>query len=208
MRRDAASGTGYCRYSGAHATPEFAIQELRSLPDPGAPQRARWSCAGRRPKPSSPTRYLLDTREDQDFTHSDPWRVLRIQSEFVEGFGALAGLGPAISVFGSARTPRGSERYIQAEKIGGLIAAAGRGSDNRWRTRGHGGGKQGRRARPAGSRLGWASSFLSRPGSTNGWTWASTSGTSLRERRCSSSTRRDLSSCPAATEPWMNFSRR
>lgn len=69
--------------------------------------------------------YLLDTREDQDFTHTDPWRVLRIQSEFVEGFGALSGLGPAISVFGSARTKRGSERYAQAEKIGELIAAAG-----------------------------------------------------------------------------------
>ena len=36
--------------------------------------------------------------------HTDPWRVLRIQAEFVEGFGALAELGPAISVFGSART--------------------------------------------------------------------------------------------------------
>ena len=42
--------------------------------------------------------------------HADPWRVLRIQSEFVEGFGGLAELGPAISVFGSARTtiPPGS----------------------------------------------------------------------------------------------------
>ena len=38
--------------------------------------------------------------------HTDPWRVLRIQAEFVEGFGALAELGPAVSVFGSARTPR------------------------------------------------------------------------------------------------------
>ncbi len=39
-----------------------------------------------------------------DWLHNDPWRVLRIQSEFVEGFGTLAELGPAVSVFGSART--------------------------------------------------------------------------------------------------------
>jgi uncharacterized protein (TIGR00730 family) len=95
-----------------------------ALPDPA---RRKGSVVLRRSqaKTEQSDAYLLDTREDEDFTHSDPWRVLRIQSEFVEGFGALAGLGPAISVFGSARTPRGSERYIQAEKIGELIAAAG-----------------------------------------------------------------------------------
>ncbi len=48
---------------------------------------------------------LLDSRGPSDWVHTDPWRVMRIQSEFVEGFGALAELGPAISVFGSARTP-------------------------------------------------------------------------------------------------------
>ncbi len=54
--------------------------------------------------------------------HQDPWRVLRIQSEFVEGFGALADLGPAISVFGSARTKPGTPVYEVAEEIGRLIA--------------------------------------------------------------------------------------
>ena len=48
---------------------------------------------------------LLDSRGPTDWVHADPWRVLRIQAEFVEGFGALAELGPAIAVFGSARTP-------------------------------------------------------------------------------------------------------
>ena len=48
---------------------------------------------------------LLDSRGPSDWVHTDPWRVLRIQAEFVEGFGALAELGPAVSVFGSARTP-------------------------------------------------------------------------------------------------------
>ena len=47
---------------------------------------------------------LLDTEGDSDWVHTDPWRVMRIQSEFVEGFGALAELPSAISVFGSART--------------------------------------------------------------------------------------------------------
>lgn len=61
----------------------------------------------------------------EDFTHTDPWRVLRIQSEFVEGFGTLADLGPAIAVFGSARTPRGSARYEQAVAVGRLLGEAG-----------------------------------------------------------------------------------
>ncbi|WP_333810946.1 TIGR00730 family Rossman fold protein [Timonella senegalensis] len=47
---------------------------------------------------------LLDTSQNSSWVHDDPWRVMRIQSEFVEGFGALAELGPAISIFGSART--------------------------------------------------------------------------------------------------------
>ena len=47
---------------------------------------------------------LLDARGQSEWVHTDPWRVLRIQSEFVEGFGLLAELGAAVSVFGSART--------------------------------------------------------------------------------------------------------
>jgi hypothetical protein len=57
--------------------------------------------------------------------HTDPWRVLRIQAEFVEGFGALAELGPAIAVFGSARTPAESPTYALAEQLGGELARAG-----------------------------------------------------------------------------------
>jgi uncharacterized protein (TIGR00730 family) len=69
--------------------------------------------------------YLLDTKEFKDFTHTDPWRVLRIQAEFVEGFGTLADLGPAVSVFGSARAPRQSARYQQAQEIGRRLVQAG-----------------------------------------------------------------------------------
>jgi len=68
---------------------------------------------------------LLDNKGDTDWVHSDPWRVLRIQSEFVEGFGALADVGPAISVFGSARTPRESPDYAKGIEVGRLLAEAG-----------------------------------------------------------------------------------
>ena len=68
---------------------------------------------------------LLDSRGPSDWVHTDPWRVLRIQSEFVEGFGMLAELGPAISVFGSARTPRDHSEYAFAERLGRALAGAG-----------------------------------------------------------------------------------
>lgn len=68
---------------------------------------------------------LLRGADEADWLHGDPWRVLRIQSEFVEGFGALAELGPAISVFGSARTRSDHPDYIAGERIGKLLAEAG-----------------------------------------------------------------------------------
>jgi uncharacterized protein (TIGR00730 family) len=68
---------------------------------------------------------LLDTRGPTDWVHADPWRVLRIQSEFVEGFGALAELGPAVSVFGSARSRPGQHDYDKAIEVGRKLADAG-----------------------------------------------------------------------------------
>ncbi len=68
---------------------------------------------------------LLDTRGASDWVHTDPWRVLRIQAEFVEGFGALAELGPAIAVFGSARTTRDHPAYATSEEVGRKLAEAG-----------------------------------------------------------------------------------
>lgn len=55
-----------------------------------------------------------------DFLDSDPWRIMRIQAEVVEGFGAFANLGPAISVFGSARTKPGHRHYELASRIAAL----------------------------------------------------------------------------------------
>jgi uncharacterized protein (TIGR00730 family) len=68
---------------------------------------------------------LLDRRGPTDWVHTDPWRVLRIQSEFVEGFGLLAELPRAVSVFGSARTPRDHPHYEAGVRIGAELARAG-----------------------------------------------------------------------------------
>jgi uncharacterized protein (TIGR00730 family) len=68
---------------------------------------------------------LLDRRGPTDWVHTDPWRVLRIQSEFVEGFGLLAELPRAVSVFGSARTPRDHSHYAAGVQLGAALAQAG-----------------------------------------------------------------------------------
>src|SRR6185437_14803311 len=75
--------------------------------------------------PTTTDQRLLDERGPTDWVHTDPWRVLRIQSEFVEGFGALAELGPAVSVFGSARTTPDDAVYAMAEKVGAALVHAG-----------------------------------------------------------------------------------
>jgi uncharacterized protein (TIGR00730 family) len=62
---------------------------------------------------------------DTSFIHTDTWRTLRIMSEFVEGFDALATAPPAVSVFGSARITEGDPSYEAAREIGSLLADAG-----------------------------------------------------------------------------------
>ncbi|MFF1529806.1 TIGR00730 family Rossman fold protein [Cellulomonas sp. NPDC058312] len=68
---------------------------------------------------------LLSRGEGAGWLHGDPWRVMRIQSEFVEGFGALAELGPAVSVFGSARTLPEHADFAMGEAVGRKLAEAG-----------------------------------------------------------------------------------
>jgi uncharacterized protein (TIGR00730 family) len=68
---------------------------------------------------------LLDRRGPSDWVHTDPWRIMRIQAEFVEGFGLLAELGQAVSVFGSARSRPGTPEYELAVEIAGGLAEAG-----------------------------------------------------------------------------------
>ncbi|MFD6857433.1 TIGR00730 family Rossman fold protein [Rhodococcus sp. NPDC060090] len=68
---------------------------------------------------------LLDRRGPADWVHTDPWRVLRIQSEFVEGFGALAEVPRAVAVFGSARTPTDHADYELGRRLGTALVEAG-----------------------------------------------------------------------------------
>src|SRR5580765_2930620 len=75
--------------------------------------------------PSTTDQRLLDSRGPSDWVHTDPWRVLRIQAEFVEGFGALSELPRAVSVFGSARTGRDHPQYATARRIGAALAREG-----------------------------------------------------------------------------------
>ncbi len=79
---------------------------------------------GQVPRTTSDQRLLAPT-DDASWVSGDPWRVMRIQSEFVEGFGALAAVGPAVSVFGSARTKPDSPEYAMACEVGRGLAEAG-----------------------------------------------------------------------------------
>lgn len=65
------------------------------------------------------------TASEPNFTHSDPWRVLRIMSEFVSGFDALAELAPAVTLFGSARVREGDPMYTTAIEVARLLGEAG-----------------------------------------------------------------------------------
>lgn len=78
-----------------------------------------------RPAGSTTDQRLLDSSGHGDWVHTDPWRVMKIQAEFVEGFNDLSEVGPAVSVFGSARTPKDHPTYAQAEAVGRGLAEAG-----------------------------------------------------------------------------------
>jgi uncharacterized protein (TIGR00730 family) len=70
---------------------------------------------------------LLAPPRDPDFVHQDPWRALRILGEFVDGFDALARVGRAVAVFGSARMPADSPYYEAAIRVGQGLAERGYG---------------------------------------------------------------------------------
>src|SRR4051812_25443719 len=70
-------------------------------------------------------RKLLEPTARPAFLDTDPWRALRILAEFVDGFDALAEIGKAITVFGSARVSEGDPAYKMAREIGRLLALEG-----------------------------------------------------------------------------------
>ena len=71
----------------------------------------------------SPAQAQAPTRAG-DFVHTDPWRVFRIMGEFVEGFDALANLGPAVTIFGSARVKPDHPQYALARETARLVGEA------------------------------------------------------------------------------------
>lgn len=78
------------------------------------------------PKPTSDEQ-LLSTAETgaESFIHTDPWRVFRIMGEFVEGFESLTQLGPAVTIFGSARTQPDHPQYQKAVELAYNLGKAG-----------------------------------------------------------------------------------
>jgi uncharacterized protein (TIGR00730 family) len=80
-----------------------------------------------RPQKGTEDRKLLMRRPYADvaFLESDAWRALRILGEFVDGFDELAKLGPAVSIFGSARTDDSDPMYRQARALAARLAEHG-----------------------------------------------------------------------------------
>ena len=64
---------------------------------------------------------LLESGADHAWKHADPWRVLRIQGEFVAGFDALSDLPKAVTVYGSARTKEDAPEYAQGIDLGAKL---------------------------------------------------------------------------------------
>jgi uncharacterized protein (TIGR00730 family) len=77
-------------------------------------------------EPMTEDEKLLQTPPPGDsFTKTDPWRVMRITAEFVEGFDTLASVDRGVTVFGSARTSPDDPHYAAAQEVSRLLAEAG-----------------------------------------------------------------------------------
>src|ERR1700681_828942 len=69
--------------------------------------------------------HALERAMHFDFTVTDPWRVFRIMSEFVEGFDSLSHIPPSVAIFGSARLILEDPAYVAAVETARLLAKAG-----------------------------------------------------------------------------------
>jgi uncharacterized protein (TIGR00730 family) len=87
---------------------------------------ATLNLAARQARPTEDEQLLTPPRvEEVRFTDTDPWRVLRIMGEFVQGFDLLAELGPAVTIFGSARVREGDVQYEAAVDLARTLGEAG-----------------------------------------------------------------------------------
>ena len=62
---------------------------------------------------------------EMHMSNEEPWRIFRIMAEFVEGFDELATIGPAVSIFGSARIKPGEKYYELASDTAKEVVKAG-----------------------------------------------------------------------------------
>ncbi len=99
-----------------------------SLSEPGRQAGASWTVddAIRTHAPvTEDEKFLQRPSPDWDFTRTDPWRVMRIMGEFIEGFDTLAPIEKGVSIFGSARTHPDDPMYKCAQEVARLLAEAG-----------------------------------------------------------------------------------
>lgn len=83
------------------------------------------------PKEETPLEQIKELKHEHeraihtDYTLTDPWRVMRIMSEFVEGFDALSHIPPSVTIFGSARFNPEDKEYQLATETARLLGEAG-----------------------------------------------------------------------------------
>ncbi|MCB0008911.1 MAG: TIGR00730 family Rossman fold protein [Anaerolineales bacterium] len=81
--------------------------------------------AARTGQPTQDQQLLAHPGSAVPFNKTDTWRVFRIMGEFVEGFDTLADMGPAVTLFGSARTKRHEKQYQDGVEVARLLGEAG-----------------------------------------------------------------------------------
>jgi uncharacterized protein (TIGR00730 family) len=64
-----------------------------------------------------PRDYVAPMSDNNNFIREDPWRIFRIMAEFVDSFQTMSQVGPAVTIFGSARTPVEDKNYHAALEI-------------------------------------------------------------------------------------------
>src|SRR5512133_1318841 len=78
-----------------------------------------------KPREALEDRKLLDRPTREEMLQSESWRVFRVQSEIVTGFEHLADVYPAVTIFGSARTPTTNRYYDSAVRAAELLGQSG-----------------------------------------------------------------------------------
>src|SRR5512146_2484064 len=109
-------------HRAAGRTPPSAVQEARST---GAARVVDDAIRSFTPPITEDEKLLQAGSDREDFTRTDPWRVMRITGEFIEGFDNLAHVRRGVAIFGSARTHPDDPQYQAAQEVSRLLAEAG-----------------------------------------------------------------------------------